>query len=149
MEQLEQLRAMRDAASTRVEEAKAAIDNGPDAKLAASLTTLIADLEEQFGFAPASAADEESRAPVFEADFAQPVVEDQEEETFSEPEYFAPDIPDFAAETEVTGAAVTLDMAEAGAGDDSSVESALEEALEGLSLDRALADQQSAGTSGL
>ncbi|MCB1438413.1 MAG: hypothetical protein H6888_10805 [Nitratireductor sp.] len=147
MEQLEQLRAMRDAASTRVEEAKAAIDNGPDAKLAASLTTLIADLEQQFGFAPASAPAEESNAPVFEADFAQTIVEDQEEETTSEPAYSAPDIPDFAAETEVTGAAVTLDMAEAGA--DDSVESALEEALEGLSLDRAISDQQGAGTSGL
>jgi len=147
MEQLEQLRAMRDAASTRVEEAKAAIDNGPDAKLAASLTTLIADLEQQFGFAPASAPAEESNAPVFEADFAQTIVEDQEEETSSEPAYSAPDIPDFAAEAEVTGAAVTLDMAEAGA--DDSVESALEEALEGLSLDRAISDQQGAGTSGI
>lgn len=49
MEQIEQLKAIRDAAVDRMEEAKKAIDNGPDGKLSRSLTVLIDELEESFG----------------------------------------------------------------------------------------------------
>ena len=46
MEQVEQLKAMRDAAKARIEAL-------PDYRLMTSLTTLIAELEEAFGMAPA------------------------------------------------------------------------------------------------
>ncbi|MGB7336384.1 MAG: hypothetical protein WBD01_11405, partial [Salaquimonas sp.] len=53
MEQLDQLRTMRDQAAIRLEEARAALEKSPDAKLVSSLSTLIADLENALGLAPA------------------------------------------------------------------------------------------------
>ena len=54
MEQVEQLKAMRDAAKARIEAL-------PDYRLMTSLTTLIAELEEAFGMVPAGeTADEET-----------------------------------------------------------------------------------------
>lgn len=55
MEQLDQLRDMRDAASVRLEEARAAIEASPDAKLVSSLTSLIEDLETSLGMVASSA----------------------------------------------------------------------------------------------
>lgn len=49
MEQIKQLKDMRDAAQQRIEDALAAIQNSPDAKLVNSLTTLIRDLEQSIG----------------------------------------------------------------------------------------------------
>jgi len=55
MEQLDQLKTMRDDAKKRLEEAIAAIEKSPDAKLVNSLTSLIDDLEESLGLKNAPA----------------------------------------------------------------------------------------------
>lgn len=49
MEQIDQLKAMRDSAKERLEAAIAALEKSPDAKLMNSLTSLIDDLEESLG----------------------------------------------------------------------------------------------------
>lgn len=49
MEQLKQLKTMRDDAAIRLEAARAAIEVSPDAKLFNSLTSLISDLEAALG----------------------------------------------------------------------------------------------------
>ena len=57
MEQLQQLKTMRDDAALRLEAARAAIEVSPDAKLFKSLSSLIVELEESLG-------DEAGVAPV-------------------------------------------------------------------------------------
>ncbi len=49
MEQIDQLKSMRDAAKERLEAAIKALEKSPDAKLVNSLTALIDDLEESLG----------------------------------------------------------------------------------------------------
>lgn len=49
MEQLDQLKTMRDQAAQRLEEARAALERSPDAKLVNSLSSLIEDLEQSLG----------------------------------------------------------------------------------------------------
>lgn len=49
MEQLQQLKTMRDDAALRLEAARAAIEISPDAKLFKSLSSLIVELEESLG----------------------------------------------------------------------------------------------------
>lgn len=49
MEQLDQLKAMRDQASVRLADARKALETSPDAKLETSLTSLIEDLEASLG----------------------------------------------------------------------------------------------------
>lgn len=49
MEQIDQLKSMRDAAKERLEAAIKALEQSPDAKLVNSLTALIDDLEESLG----------------------------------------------------------------------------------------------------
>ena len=48
MEQLQQLIGIRDAAERRLEDARAALERSPDAKLVASLSLLIDDLRKSF-----------------------------------------------------------------------------------------------------
>ncbi|MCB1384571.1 MAG: hypothetical protein KDJ80_01420 [Nitratireductor sp.] len=48
MEQLQQLTSIRDAAEKRLEDARAALERSPDAKLVASLSLLIDDLKASF-----------------------------------------------------------------------------------------------------
>ena len=68
MEQLEQLAGIRDAAEKRLEEARAAIERSPDAKLVASLTLLINDLRKSFEAEGAmTAAEPAAETPVEEA----------------------------------------------------------------------------------
>lgn len=68
MEQLEQLVGIRDAAEKRLEEARAAIERSPDAKLVASLTLLIDDLRKSFeAEGEAAPAEASAAAPVEEA----------------------------------------------------------------------------------
>ncbi len=61
MEQIEQLKAMRDGAKARIEAL-------PDYKLMTSLTTLIGELEQVFGTAPQAASDESSAEEGSEAE---------------------------------------------------------------------------------
>lgn len=64
MEQIKQLREMRDAAQKRIEDALAAIQNSADAKLVNSLTALIKDLEQAVGSSAASFSDKDATEAV-------------------------------------------------------------------------------------
>ncbi len=55
MEQLDQLRTMRDEAAIRLDLARAALERSPDAKLVNSLSSLITDLETSLGLVATSA----------------------------------------------------------------------------------------------
>jgi len=83
MEQLEQLAGIRDAAEKRLEEARAAIERSPDAKLVASLTLLIDDLRKSFEAEGAmTAAEPAAEASVEEAPQAEiPTEENPVEES--------------------------------------------------------------------
>ena len=83
MEQLEQLAGIRDAAEKRLEEARAAIERSPDAKLVASLNLLIDDLRKSFEAEGAMiAAEPAAEAPVEEAPQAEiPTEENPVEES--------------------------------------------------------------------
>ena len=96
MEQLEQLAGIRDAAEKRLEEARAAIERSPDAKLVASLTLLIDDLRKSFEAEGAMAAAEPSaEAPAEEAPQAEILAEESPVETNSEVQHE----PEAVAET--------------------------------------------------
>jgi len=72
MEQLQQLIGIRDAAEKRLEDARAALERSPDAKLVASLTLLIDDLRKSF---EADAAGDVAVAPAEEAPVQEAPVE--------------------------------------------------------------------------
>lgn len=81
MEQLQQLIGIRDAAEKRLEDARAALERSPDAKLVASLTLLIDDLRKSFE-ADAAGDDVAAAAPAEEAPVQEaPVEEAPAEET--------------------------------------------------------------------
>ncbi|MCB1450035.1 MAG: hypothetical protein KDJ67_07935 [Nitratireductor sp.] len=100
MEQVEQLKAMRDAAKARIEAL-------PDYRLMSSLTTLINELEEAFGLAPvaenageetseeASASDaDDGLAAIPEELTDEPAIEEPEEPAMEETVDVAPQEPE-------------------------------------------------------
>jgi len=79
MEQLEQLKTMRDQAVQRLEAARAAIEISPDAKLVNSLGSLITELEGALGVAPEAADSDESAVESVEGAAIEPIVEEEPE----------------------------------------------------------------------
>ena len=98
MEQLQQLKTMRDDAALRLEAARAAIEVSPDAKLFKSLSSLIVELEESLGTV-ADIAPAKGKKTLIE-----PVV--------AAPEPVAEDIAEFIAEEPGSVEPVLLDASE-------------------------------------
>lgn len=122
MEQLEQLRAMRDSAMARLEAARRALEASPDAKLVNSLSVLIVDLEEALGISSSTEGSETAEGD------ASPADGELEEEPEAEP----------AAEADPAGELVSAEpeaTVEPEAGSDDSEDATLAAAFEDVSAE--------------